>query len=79
MPGTLHVRNLPEDLIARLKVRAARHGRSAEAEHREILAQALASEVEPSFADLAARLRAATAGRPHTPAETLQREGRQER
>jgi hypothetical protein len=37
MVGNLHVRNLEDDLIARLKRRAARHGRSTEAEHREIL------------------------------------------
>ena len=41
MPGNLHVRNLDDDLIARLKRRAARHGRSTEAEHREILREAL--------------------------------------
>jgi len=38
----LIVRNLEEDLVRRLKVRAAEKGRSAEAEHREILRQALA-------------------------------------
>ena len=79
MPGTLQVRNLDDELITRLKSRAARHGRSAEAEHREILRQALAAEVDPSFADLATRLRALTKGRAHTPAEVLQREGRDER
>ena len=47
MAGNLHVRNLDDDLIARLKRRAARHGRSTEAEHREILRQALISDVEP--------------------------------
>ena len=30
MAGNLHVRNLDDDLIRRLKQRAARHGRSAE-------------------------------------------------
>ncbi len=79
MPGSLQVRGLDEDLITRLKARAARHGRSAEAEHREILRQALSAEVDPSFSDLAARLRALTAGRGHTPSEELQREGRSER
>jgi len=79
MPGSLSVRNLDDDLIARLKRRSARHGRSAEAEHREILRQALASEVEPAFDDLAAELRALTRGRRHTPAEVLLREGRDER
>ncbi|MGH7051823.1 MAG: FitA-like ribbon-helix-helix domain-containing protein, partial [Acetobacteraceae bacterium] len=48
MPASLSVRNLDDDLIVRLKRRAARHGRSAEAEHREILRQALAGEDERS-------------------------------
>jgi plasmid stability protein len=79
MAGNLHVRNLDDDLIARLKRRAARHGRSTEAEHREILRQALAAETEPSFDTLAAELRRLTARRKQTPSETLQREGRDER
>ncbi|MGA8480304.1 MAG: hypothetical protein WB696_20245 [Chthoniobacterales bacterium] len=79
MPGNLHVRNLDDDLIARLKRRAARHGRSAEAEHREILRQALTAEVEPAFEDLAAQLRGLTSRRRQTPSELLQREGREER
>ena len=37
----LIVRNLEPELIRRLKLRAAQHGRSMEAEHREILRQAL--------------------------------------
>lgn len=40
-PNQLIVRNLEEEVVAELKVRAARHGRSAEAEHREILREAL--------------------------------------
>jgi plasmid stability protein len=79
MAGNLHVRNLDPELIARLKRRAARHGRSAEAEHREILRQALATEVESSFDDLAADLRKLTRRRKQTPAEVLLREGRDER
>ena len=79
MPSSLSVRNLDDDLVARLKRRAARHGRSAEAEHREILRQALAGEAEPTFDDLAAEFRAMTAGRRHTPAEVLLQEGRDER
>ena len=79
MAGNLHVRNLDGDLIARLKRRAARHGRSAEAEHREILRQALATEIEPSFDKLAAELRKLTRKRKQTPSEVLLREGRKER
>jgi len=75
----LHVRNVGEDLIAKLKRRAARHGRSAEAEHRDILRRALDNEDEASFDTLAAELRQLTAQRPQTPAEDLQREGRDER
>ncbi|MBW3606532.1 MAG: DNA-binding protein [Actinobacteria bacterium] len=40
--GQLIVRNLDDDLVRRLKVRAAERGHSAEEEHREILRQALA-------------------------------------
>ena len=78
--ASLSVRNLDDDLVARLKLRAARHGHSAEAEVREILRQTLSSEtLELSFEELAAELRALTSGRRHTPSETLQREGRDER
>jgi plasmid stability protein len=77
--GNLHVRNLEEELILRLKRRAARHGRSAEAEHREILRLALAGDNEPSFDTLAAELRKLTQGRKQTPSEILQRDGRRER
>jgi plasmid stability protein len=79
MPRSLHVRNLDDDLVARLKRRAARHGRSAEAEHREILRQALAGEQEGDFRQLLAEVRKLTAGRKHTPSEVLVREGRDER
>lgn len=37
----LIVRNLEAEVVRELKLRAARHGRSAEAEHREILREAL--------------------------------------
>ena len=40
----LTVRNLSDDLVRALRVRAARHGRSADAEHRMLLAQALQDE-----------------------------------
>lgn len=79
MAGSLHVRNLDAELIARLKRRAARHGRSAEAEHREILRQALCVEAEPAFETLAAELRELTRQRRQTPSEDLLRQGRDER
>jgi len=57
--GQLLVRGLDDRLIRCLKERAARHGRSVEAEHRALLEAALQPERE-SFAELAARLRART-------------------
>jgi len=79
MARNLHVRDLDDELIARLKRRAARHGRSTEAEHREILRQALSADVEPSFDTLAAELRNLTKRRKQTPSERLLRQGRDER
>jgi plasmid stability protein len=40
----LIVRKLEDELVRKLRTRAARHGRSTEAEHREILRRALAEE-----------------------------------
>ncbi|HAH11689.1 MAG TPA: hypothetical protein DCL54_05915 [Alphaproteobacteria bacterium] len=68
-----------KDLIALLERRAARNGRSAEEEHLDILRQALRSEEPPGFLQAAAKLRELTKDRRHTPAEILQREGRDER
>lgn len=49
----LIVRNLEEDIVQELKIRAAQHGRSAEAEHREILRQALqARKPRKSFKEM---------------------------
>jgi plasmid stability protein len=81
MATSLIVRNLDAELVAKLKRRAAAHGRSMEAEHRELLRLALAGEVEPraNWWELAADLRRRTAGRQITPSEVLQREGRDER
>ncbi len=79
MPGSLSIRNLDQEVIARLKRRAARHGRSAEAEARDILRQALDGESAMDFERLAAEFRKLTANRRHTPAEILQRESRDER
>jgi plasmid stability protein len=57
--ATLTVRSLEEDLVRRLRIRAAEHGRSAEAEHREILRQVLAgNDGKPDRARIAARLAA---------------------
>lgn len=42
----LIVRDVPPDVVSALKRRAARHGRSAEAEHRLLLRDALRAELE---------------------------------
>jgi plasmid stability protein len=55
----LTVRNLPEELVRALRIQAARNGRSAEAEHRRILARALKTG-ENDFWARADAMRAAT-------------------
>jgi plasmid stability protein len=58
--GSLIVRGVDNDLITRLKGRAAAHGRSAEAEHREILRKGLMEgSTEMPFGDLRGKLRIA--------------------
>jgi plasmid stability protein len=46
--ATLVIRNLSDDLLGRLEIRAARNGRSIEAEARTILEAAVAEPREPS-------------------------------
>ena len=48
----LMVRNLPEDLVKALKRRAAKHNRSAEQEHRNILQAALRGPRKRSLAEV---------------------------
>ena len=48
----LIVRNLEPDVVRRLRARAARHGRSAEAEHRDILRRVLLGPGDRSLGDL---------------------------
>jgi plasmid stability protein len=48
----LMVRNLPEDLVKALKRRAAKHNRSAEQEHRNILEAALRGPRKRSLAEV---------------------------
>ncbi|MDB5972988.1 MAG: plasmid stability protein [Hydrocarboniphaga sp.] len=49
--ANLVVRNLEDDLVQALKQRAARHQRSAEAEHRDILRRALLRPKRKNFAE----------------------------
>jgi plasmid stability protein len=78
--ATLTVRNLDEEVVRRLRIRAAEHGRSAEAEHREILRAALvASDGQPSRQLAAERLeefRRRTGGRGSATAAELLKESR---
>jgi plasmid stability protein len=52
----LTVRNLPDDIHRALRVRAAQHGRSTEAEVREILATAVKPESRVRLGDALAEL-----------------------
>ena len=77
--ATIHVRKLEDGVVRRLKQRASVNNRSLEAEVRQILAAAVEDEMtvkRASFLMLSARLRQATEGRTHTPAEVLIREDR---
>ena len=71
----LTIRKVDADLVRRLKLRAARHGRSAEAEVRTILETALRPGAEP-FWERAASLRSATRGRGGTSTTDLLRRDR---
>jgi plasmid stability protein len=52
----LIVRNLSDDLVKALKQRAARHNRSAEQEHRQILEAALRGPKRRSLASVLASM-----------------------
>ncbi|WHZ19472.1 MAG: hypothetical protein OJF55_001621 [Rhodanobacteraceae bacterium] len=54
--SNLVVRNLDEALVRKLKLRAAAHSRSAEAEHRAILEAALSPTRRRSLASVLARM-----------------------
>lgn len=79
--ATLTVRNLDEDVVRRLRIRAAEHGRSAEAEHRELLRLALVAHEEEQagreqVAQRLAEFRHRTAGRGSSRAIALLQETR---
>ena len=60
--ATLTIRNLPDPVRDRLRLRAAKRGRSMEAEAREVLAQAVAPDsASTTAAEVAARMRRAQA------------------
>jgi len=71
----LTVRRIDPEVVRRLKLRAAQHGRSAEAEHRAILERVLGTGSDDFWAE-AARLREKTRGRSYTDSADLVREDR---
>lgn len=54
--ANLLVRGIDDALVQSLRERAAAHGRSAEAEHRDILARALRGPRRRSFAEVLASM-----------------------
>jgi plasmid stability protein len=81
--ATLTVRSLEDDVVRALRIRAAEHGRSAEAEHREILRQVLTMNRQPSpraaAAERLAAFRRRTADRRSATVNQLLRESREGR
>jgi plasmid stability protein len=69
------VRKLPDTVVDGLKARAQRNSRSLEAEVREILQQAVATE-RAEFFEVADAMRRRLAGRHHTETLELLREDR---
>lgn len=54
--ANLLVRNVDENIVQSLREQAAAHGRSAEAEHRAILAEALGRPKRRTFAEVLASM-----------------------
>jgi antitoxin FitA len=81
--ATLTVRNLDDSLVRALRIRAAERGRSAEAEHREILREVLTGSRQPSpraaAAERLAEFRHRTVGRGSATVAELLEESRQGR
>jgi plasmid stability protein len=56
--ATLNIRNLPEEVHRRLRIRAAEHGRSMEAEARALLIEACVKGTRPRATPQAAMVKA---------------------
>ena len=77
--AAINVRQLDDDVVARLKQRASSNNRSLEGEVRHILECAADDDMAAKrarFLEASRRLREKTKGREHTPAEVLIREDR---
>jgi plasmid stability protein len=75
--GTVTIRNLDDEVIARAKERAKLRNRSLEAELRTVLTEEFTPLAPEAFFRLADEIRARTAGRPRADSGLLQREGRE--
>lgn len=75
--GTVTIRDLDDEVIARAKERAQRHNRSLEAELRLALTREFKPLSPEEFFQLADDIRDQTRGRPQTDSGILQREGRE--
>jgi len=73
---TLTIHNMDEDLVDRLRERAARNGRSMEAEMREILCRALTPDLKAEALRKLEGFRASVAGGRLTPSDLLMRQTR---
>ena len=55
--ATLTIRNLPDAVRDKLRIRAAENGRSMEAEARDLLGRAVYARAEPPLDDVATRVK----------------------
>jgi len=74
--GRIIIRNLDDDVIARLKARAQANGRSLEAEVRHVLTQAASRSDANGLRALAERIAAMTPDVPQTDSTDLLRKDR---
>ena len=74
--ATLTIRSLEDEVVDALKTRARRHGRSLEAEVRELLRGAAAGDAPESLRELADRIAALTPEVPQTDSTELVRADR---
>ncbi len=77
--ASVTIRNLDDDVVAKLKARAKAHKRSLEAELRQILTNTAAASSAVNLRELANRIAAMTPDVPQTDSTELLRELRDQR
>lgn len=77
--ASVTIRNLDDDVVAKLKARAKANNRSLEAELRQLLSAAARQTEQEEFIAAARRIRAMTPDVPQTDSVELLRELREER